>query len=104
MSVASLVEELLGRDLPVAFEAYDGSSTGAADAPARIVIRSPDALIRVVSHRGELGFARAYAAGELDVEGDIYAALALRDRIPEIKLTPAQRAAALRLVASAGLH
>jgi cyclopropane-fatty-acyl-phospholipid synthase len=59
VSVASLVEDLLGRDLPVAFEAYDGSRTGAPDAPTRIVIRSPDALMRIVAHRGELGFARA---------------------------------------------
>src|SRR5437588_3735035 len=102
MSVASFVEDLLGPDLPVAFEAYDGSRTGMDNAAACIVVRSPSALIRVVSDRGELGFARAYAAGELDVEGDIYAALSLRDRIPEVKLTPAQRAAALRLVASAG--
>src|ERR687885_1124509 len=100
MTVASLVEDLLGADLPVAFEAYDGSLAGPEDAPARILIRSPQALMRVVAQTGELGFGRAYAAGELDVEGDIYAALALRDRIPEIKLTAAQRAAAVRLVAS----
>jgi cyclopropane-fatty-acyl-phospholipid synthase len=104
MTVASFVEDLLGSDLPVAFDAYDGSRAGPDDAPARILIRSPQALLRVVAQAGELGFGRAYAAGELDVEGDIYAALALRDRIPEIKMTTAQRVAGLRLVASAGLH
>src|SRR5262249_7921405 len=46
---------------------------------------------------GELGFARAYVAGDIDLEGDIFAALALRDHLPDMKLRPAQWLAALRL-------
>jgi cyclopropane-fatty-acyl-phospholipid synthase len=102
--VASLVEDLLGSDLPIAFEAYDGSRTGPADSPAKIVVRSPSALMRLVTAPGEMGFARAYAAGELDVDGDIYAALSLRDRLPEIKLHPGQLVSAMRLAAAGGLH
>jgi cyclopropane-fatty-acyl-phospholipid synthase len=45
-----------------------------------------------------LGFARAYVAGDLDVEGDIFAGLSLRDRLPEVRLTPKQVLAALREV------
>jgi len=47
MSVAEMVEEVLGADLPVAFEAYDGSRCGPADAPATLVLRSPTALQRI---------------------------------------------------------
>ena len=91
--------ELLGPDLPIAFEAYDGSRLGPADAPATLVIRSPDALRRIVTAPGELGFGRAYVAGDLDLEGDIFAALALRDHLPDAQAsTREQWVAALRLV------
>jgi cyclopropane-fatty-acyl-phospholipid synthase len=104
MSVAEMVEEILGADLPVAFEAYDGSRCGPVDAPATIVLRSPTALQRILTAPGELGFGRAYVAGDLDVEGDIWAALALRDRLPAVKLEPSQWLTVLRLVGSAGLR
>jgi cyclopropane-fatty-acyl-phospholipid synthase len=90
MALASIIESVLGSDLPVAVRAYDGSSLGPPDAAATISIRSPDALRRIVTAPGELGFARAYVAGDLDLEGDIYAGLALRDRLPDVKLHPAQ--------------
>ena len=45
-----------------------------------IVLRSPDALRRIATAPGELGFARAYVAGDLDIEGDVYEALALLER------------------------
>jgi cyclopropane-fatty-acyl-phospholipid synthase len=61
-------------------------------------LRSPDALRRIVTAPGELGFARAYVSGDLDVEGDIYEALMLRDRLPEVRLSPRQFVAAVREV------
>jgi len=88
MSVAEMVEQILGTGLPVAFEAYDGSRCGPADAPATIVLRSPAALQRIVTAPGDLGFGRAYVTGDLDVEGSIWAALALRDRLPSVRLEP----------------
>jgi cyclopropane-fatty-acyl-phospholipid synthase len=57
--------------------AYDGSSLGPPDGPATIVVHSADALRRVIAAPGELGLARAYVAGDIDVEGDLLAALAL---------------------------
>jgi cyclopropane-fatty-acyl-phospholipid synthase len=45
-----------------------------------IVLRSSDALRRIALAPGELGFARAYVVGDLDIEGDVYAALALLER------------------------
>lgn len=90
MSVADLVSSVLGSDLPVAVRAYDGSRLGPADAPATLVLRSPDALRRIAAAPGELGFGRAYVAGDLDFEGDIFSALELRHRMPNVKLTPSQ--------------
>ena len=61
MALAALVDDVLGGGLPIAVEAYDGSRSGPVDAPATIVIRSPDALRRIVTAPGEQGLARATA-------------------------------------------
>ena len=76
MTVARALEAVLGPDLPIAVRAYDGSRLGPADAPATLLVRSPDVFRRLVTAPGELGLGRAYVSGELDVEGDLYAALA----------------------------
>jgi cyclopropane-fatty-acyl-phospholipid synthase len=88
MTLASLVEELLGEDLPVGVEGYDGSTAGPPDAPATLRIRTPDALRRILGAPGELGFARAYVAGDIELDGDIYALLGLHDRVVNTRLGP----------------
>ncbi|MGD9797674.1 MAG: class I SAM-dependent methyltransferase [Acidimicrobiia bacterium] len=75
--LARLVERLLGRDAPIAISCYDGSTAGRPDATVRLVVRSPDAVRRVLTAPGELGFGRAYVAGDIDVEGDLFEALAV---------------------------
>jgi cyclopropane-fatty-acyl-phospholipid synthase len=104
MSVASLVESLLGADLPVAFRAYDGSRCGPLDANSTIVINSPNAMRRLVTAPGELGIGRAYVAGEIDLEGDVYNALELRHRAPRLRLNAAQWREAVALVGASGLR
>jgi cyclopropane-fatty-acyl-phospholipid synthase len=104
MSVATLIESLLGADLPVAFRAYDGSTYGPADAASTIVIRSPDALRRMVTSPGELGIGRAYVAGDIDLQGDVFAALELRHRLPRIRLNAAQWREAVALVGASGFR
>ena len=85
-----LLEELLGPEPPVAVRAYDGTDMGPPDAKVTIVIRSPDALRRILTRPGELGFARAYVAGDIDLEGDIFELFRLQQRIPRPRLTPGQ--------------
>ena len=99
MALAALVDDVLGGGLPIAVEAYDGSRSGPVDAPATIVIRSPDALRRIVTAPGELGLARAYVSGDLELQGSIWALLELRDRIPDVQLEPKTM---LRLVRELG--
>jgi cyclopropane-fatty-acyl-phospholipid synthase len=78
--LAPLVERILsgpaGSDgvLPIRILAWDGSSIGPAGAPT-FVIRHRRALRRLLWKPGEMGLVRAYVAGELDIEGDIFAAL-----------------------------
>jgi cyclopropane-fatty-acyl-phospholipid synthase len=99
MALAPLVDEVLGGDLPLAVEAYDGSRAGPDDATTTLVVRSPDALRRILTAPGELGIARAYVAGDLDLDGDIWELLALRDRMPKVQLAPRTL---LRLVGELG--
>jgi cyclopropane-fatty-acyl-phospholipid synthase len=61
-------------DPPVRLRAWDGSEAGPADAPL-VVVRSRRALRRLAWAPGQLGLGRAYVAGEIDVEGDLFAAL-----------------------------
>ena len=99
MALASIVDDVLGGDLPLAVEAYDGSRAGPAGAPATVVVTSPDALRRIITAPGELGIARAYVSGELELKGSIWALLDLRDRLPNVRLEPK---ALLRLIRELG--
>jgi cyclopropane-fatty-acyl-phospholipid synthase len=103
MSVADLLSDVLGTDVPVAFRAYDGSSFGPTDARTTIVVHSRDALRRIVTAPDELGFGRAYVAGDLEVEGDIFDVMSVAEYIEELKLGPRQIAAAAKLVGLSGL-
>ncbi|RSM90548.1 SAM-dependent methyltransferase [Kibdelosporangium aridum] len=65
-----LVERLLGAKIPVAVLAWDGSRAGNPDGPC-VVLNSRRALRHVLWQPGELGLARAYVSGDLDVDGDL---------------------------------
>ena len=72
----ALFEQLLGVPLPVRVRAWDGSQAGPPDAPI-MVVRNRRALRRLLFKPGELGLARAWVAGDLEIEGDLYTALDL---------------------------
>ena len=104
MTVASALEAVLGPDLPIAVRAYDGSRLGPEHAPAILLVRSPNVFRRLITAPGELGLGRAYVTGELDVEGDLYAALrALGDRIPDVRAFGVRQWADVLALAGASL-
>ncbi|WP_328719871.1 cyclopropane-fatty-acyl-phospholipid synthase family protein [Streptomyces sp. NBC_00247] len=72
--LTALLTELLGEPLPVRIRAWDGSEAGPPGAPA-LVVRHRRALRRLLWKPGELGLARGWVAGEIDVEGNLYEAL-----------------------------
>ncbi|MGW3623542.1 class I SAM-dependent methyltransferase [Streptomyces sp. NPDC000880] len=76
LRLTTLAEELLGTPLPVRIRAWDGSESGPPGAPV-LVVKHRRALRRLLWRPGELGLARAWVAGEIDVEGDLYHALDL---------------------------
>lgn len=113
LRLKSLVEQLVGAPLPIRIRAWDGSEAGPPGAPA-VVVRNRRALRRLLWKPGEVGLARAWVAGDLGVEGDLYTALDLLsglvwDRgedargIAEALRDPEVRAAVRGLVKMGGL-
>lgn len=98
MKIQSLVEDLIGKDLPIGIRAYDGTLMGPVDPPASLVINSRNALRRIITRPGELGFARSYVAGDVDIEGDIFDFMDLQARLPKVKLTYKQVIKAIQIL------
>ncbi|MBM7368336.1 class I SAM-dependent methyltransferase [Gordonia hydrophobica] len=79
MKLAQIFETLVGRDLAVRITAYDGSSAGPEDAEFGLNLKTPRGTTYLVTAPGDLGLARAYVAGDLELigahPGDPYGAL-----------------------------
>lgn len=105
-TIAAALDPFVGGDLPVRLEAWDGSVAGPADAPV-VQLRSPLAVRRLLRHPGELGAAQAYVTGELEVPGDLDAALThafavARERGLPRRPTPSALLGALRAARAIG--
>ncbi|MFI9310350.1 class I SAM-dependent methyltransferase [Streptomyces triculaminicus] len=74
--LTALAEQVLGTPFPVRLRAWDRSESGPPGTPV-LIINHRRALRRLLWKPGELGLARAWVAGDLDVEGDLYEALDL---------------------------
>jgi cyclopropane-fatty-acyl-phospholipid synthase len=105
-SLFDLVRLLVGGETAIRVRAWDGSEAGPAGAPV-VVVRDRRALTRLLAAPGELGFGRAFVAGEIDVEGDLYEALRqtplASDRVVERSRLDQARAAASALRTAAAL-
>ena len=92
-----VLEAMLQTPLPIRLRAWDGSTAGPADAPT-LVIRHKRALRRIMWQSNELGLARAYVSGEIDVEGDLYDALSRLSALlwagPDLHRMPVREVAA----------
>ncbi len=105
VTIGEAVSRLLPDGLPFRFTAYDGSSAGPEDAPIAVHLRNERGLSYLVTAPGDLGLARAYVAGDLEVEGahpgDPYEALlVLMNRFRPKLPAPADL---VRIVRSLGL-
>ena len=88
------------------FEAYDGSAAGPVDAAVVLKLQSPKALSHLLSAPGELGMARAYVSGELDMEAAGHYALLSALAAEKIggELTWTDRLHVLRVLGRQALH
>ena len=102
--MAALLKAHAGLDLRL--RAWDGSEAGPEKAPV-VAFRSPRALQRILWRPGELGLARAYVSGDLDIEGDLTDGLrqvwgALRNRgAPQARSIPQLAARGIALAPAA---
>jgi|HubBroStandDraft_1064217.scaffolds.fasta_scaffold36732_2 cyclopropane-fatty-acyl-phospholipid synthase len=76
-----VVRELAGEPPPVEFRFWDGSVIASPSSGTTVEVNTPTAVRRIFWRPDELGLSRAFVAGELAVDGDLYAALGLRDVI-----------------------
>lgn len=83
--LAPVVRALLGPDAQhhLCVRAWDGSTIGPADAPVVVEVHSPAALRHLLWAPGELGLARAHVSGALDIDGDVFSLLGIRDQMAE---------------------
>src|SRR5918994_5921142 len=104
-----LIRSLMRGEPPVGIEFWDGSSLGPSTPSTKLTIHSPLAFRRLLWSPSELGLARAYVADDIDIDGDIYEALEIRDSLAsrrehlELKLGVRGRLRLLRLVRDLGI-
>jgi cyclopropane-fatty-acyl-phospholipid synthase len=96
--VATKVRNALGdvaggrlRALPFTLRFWDGSTLPGQSPTPVTVVHSPKALTYILRAPNEIGLARAWVTGLLDVEGDVEAVLAARNRFRGIALSAADR-------------
>lgn len=105
---ANLLTRLFCRlPFPVSLRLWDGvvrqagAGAGATETPFTLVFRNPQVVCSAVLGRDPLRLAEAYFRGDLDIEGDFFAALELRDHLEALQMSAAERLgavfAALRL-------
>lgn len=75
MRVAEMFEAVVGSNSPVAIRAFDGSESGSSQARAVINVKSERAVQYLATAPSDLGLARAYVTGEIDIEGDVFEAI-----------------------------
>jgi len=104
MTIAQMASAVTDGPLPFRLTAFDGSAAGPADAPG-LHIRNRHALNYLLTSPGDLGLARAYIAGDMDMIGvhsaDPYPLLRLMD--DQLRLRRPSPGEVVDLVRSVGL-
>lgn len=105
VSIAEAVSRLLPAGVPFRFTAYDGSSVGPADAAIRLNLLNDRGLSYLLTAPGDLGMARAYVSGDLEIggthPGDPYDAMLLLMSQMRLRMPPP--AEALRIIRGLGV-
>jgi cyclopropane-fatty-acyl-phospholipid synthase len=104
VTIGEAMSRLMADGVPFRFTAYDGSSAGPEDAPVRLHLRNQRGLSYILTAPGDLGMARAYVSGDLEIEGvhpgNPYDAMVLLMRNLRFRVPPPSEA--LRIIRSLG--
>jgi len=76
-----------------AFRLWDGTEVkfAAGDPVSTAFIKSPDTFVRLIRDPSPGNFAEAYAAGDIDLEGDLYATMQAANAAEGIRLSLARK-------------
>ena len=86
-ALAPLMHAVVAPQTTVRFEFWDGSVLGPVESSGVVRVRSAEAIRQIFWAPGELGLARAYVAGNLDFEGDLYETLrALENSVRDVRI------------------
>ncbi|MER5648946.1 cyclopropane-fatty-acyl-phospholipid synthase family protein [Streptosporangium sp. NPDC002524] len=96
MLLAEIFEKVMGPEADVRFVAYDGSKAGPSGADISVEVKTPAAVAYLAQAPGELGLARAYVSGHLDVDGDMYTLLSRMWSLTVNDIPVGQKLAAVR--------
>ena len=92
VTIGEALTRLMAGGVPFRFTAYDGSTAGPPDSPIHLRLRNERGLSYLLSAPGDLGMARAYVSGDLELEGvhpgDPYAALVHLQRNLRFRMPP----------------
>lgn len=98
MSIAEIFEKVMGPEADVRLVAYDGSKAGPDDADVSVEVKTPAAVAYLAQAPGELGLARAYVSGHLDVHGDMYTLLSRMWSLTINDIPVGQKLSAIRAI------
>lgn len=69
LNLAEILEIFASGSQPLKFTAYDGSTSGPSDAALGLDLKTPRGTTYLATAPGDLGLARAYVSGDLDMYG-----------------------------------
>ena len=104
MQLAEAFSILVPAERGVGFRAYDGSTAGPVDADVVLEVRSPRAVAYLASAPSQLGLARAYVTGDLEIIGDAYTALSRLYPVDWIQVSWSDRMRLVRQFAPKAIH
>jgi cyclopropane-fatty-acyl-phospholipid synthase len=100
MKLAEVFALIAGERPDLEFTAFDGSRSGNPDADVRIELSSERAVQYLASAPGELGLARAYLAGEIEIYGSLHDTLTRLGDVTLRKFTKAEKLQIARTLAA----
>ncbi len=104
MRLADAFSIIVPAERGVGFRAYDGSTAGPVNADVMLEIRSPRAVQYLASAPSQLGLARAYVTGDLEIIGDAYTALSRLYPVDWMQVSWSDRLRLFREFAPKAIH
>jgi len=99
-AAASILREIFGGlATGFAFRLWDGTLVSLGEGPSRVtvVVHAPQTFRRLIRDPSPMNFAEAFVESAIDIEGDLFAAMAIADVIEDLKVPLSVR---LRLLAT----